>query len=96
MIENPLIYLLLVTATVTACSDKEKEEFEGFDNHDKWIKEIKNEQIANRKNILAFNEFQFEDRRLKSGIDFKHQTMIGLFKMGRLGFYSPPEWPRHC
>ena len=87
MIKNPLIYLLLVTATVTACSDKEKEEFEGFDNHDKWIKEIKNEQIANRKNILAFNEFQFEDRRLKSGIDFKHQTMIGLFKMGRLGFY---------
>ena len=35
MIKNPLIHLLLVTATVTVCSDKEKEEFEGFDKHDK-------------------------------------------------------------
>ena len=81
MTENHLIFLLLVVAIVTSCFDTSKEEFKGFDSQDKWIKEIKDEQIANRHKIAAFNEFQFQDRRLESGIDFKHQTMSDLLNI---------------
>ena len=93
MTEKNLISLLLAAAIVTNCSDEdEKEEgFKGFDGQDEWIREIKNEQIANRHQISAFTEFQFEDRRLESGIDFKHQTMTELLKQGGRIFYYRHE-----
>ena len=91
MTENNLIFLLLVAAIVTNCSDTKREGFKGFDGQDEWIREIKNEQIANRHKISAYTEFQFEDRRLESGIDFKHQTMTDLLKQGGRIFYYRHE-----
>ena len=90
MSKKPLIHLSIVTATVTACSDPE-EQFKGFGSDDNWIKEIKSEQIENRNKMLAFNQFQFEDRRPESGIDFKHQTMVDLLKTGGRIFYYRHE-----
>jgi hypothetical protein len=88
MIEKPLIHLLIVAATVAACGDAEKEEeFKGLGYDDKWIKEIKNEQLANRQEIQAFNHFQFEDHRLESGIDFTHQAVMDLYKAKGKAFY---------
>ncbi|MBC9868611.1 MAG: hypothetical protein F7O42_12170 [Opitutae bacterium] len=91
MTENNLISLLLVAAIVTNCSDTKEEGFKGLDGQDEWIREIKNEQIANRHKISAYTEFQFEDRRLESGIDFKHQTMTDLLKQGGRIFYYRHE-----
>lgn len=81
--KKPVVHLFVIAAAVTGCVDEEREEqaqFKGFGIDDRWIKDIKTEQIQNRENISVFNKFQFEDRRLESGIDFKHQALLDLYK----------------
>ena len=88
MINRPLIHLALIAATVITCSDAEnKEEFKPLDSQDEWISEIKSEQIENREQILAFNHFRFDDRRLESGIDFKHEIAVDLIKKDSFFYY---------
>ncbi len=90
MTRKPLTPLLVATAAIAACSDVQdvqKEEFKGLGYDDQWIKEIKKEQIKNRDRILVYNRFEYKDRRVESGIDFKHQAMMDLYKDKGKAFY---------